>query len=413
MAATRGGGHTFTGARARRATREEHPAVSEAKILDRVRELTPLLRERAAEAESARRLPDESVKELRETGLVRLLQPRRYGGYEADPRCFYECVMAIAAACGSTGWVSGVVGVHPWQIALFDDRVQAEMWADDPDTWASSSYMPGGRMTPVEGGFLLNGRWSFSSGCDHCQWVILGVMLDRGEGTPPEMWNVLIPRRDYRIEDVWHVVGLCGTGSNDVVVDDLFVPQHRTINLVKMFTWESPGLQVNTSPLYRLSFGSMFANAITAALVGMAEGVLAENLAYTKARVSKTWGKATDDPYAVAALGRAASEVDACRMQLLHNIGDMYETAQRGEPITIDMRSRARRDQVQSSQRAIAALDEIFDRSGAGTISLANPIQRLWRDAHAGRHHTVNSVDRSLHSYGMTAMGFNPTDVLI
>jgi 3-hydroxy-9,10-secoandrosta-1,3,5(10)-triene-9,17-dione monooxygenase len=238
-------------------------------------------------------------------------------------------------------------------------------------------------------------------------------MLDRGEGSPPEMWNVLIPRTDYRIEDVWNVMGLCGTGSNDIIVEDLFVPAHRTINLVKMVGWESPGLEVNTSPLYRMPFGTMFSNAITGAIIGMAEGVLAENLEYTKARVSKSWGKATDDPYTVAALGRAASEVDACRTQLLRNIGDMYDTALEGEPITLEARSRARRDQVQGTARAITAIDEIFDRSGAGTISLSNPIQRLWRDAHAGRHHTVNSVDRSLHSYGMTVMEFPPTDVML
>lgn len=387
--------------------------MSEADVLERIRELAPSLRERAAAAEESRRLPDLSVKELKETGIVRLLQPKRFGGFEADPRLFYESLFNVAAACGSTGWVCGVVGVHPWQIALFPDEVQHEVWDDDPDTWVSSSYMPGGRMTPTEGGYTLNGRWSFSSGCDHCQWVILGVMLDRGEGATPEMWNVLIPRSDYRIEDVWHTMGLCGTGSNDIIVEDLFVPSHRTINLVSMFAWESPGLEVNASPLYRLPFGTMFSNAISGAIIGMAEGILAENLEYTKARVSKSWGKASDDPYTVAALGRAASEVDACRTQLLRNIGGMYETALKGEPITVEDRSRARRDQVQGTARAIAAIDEIFDRSGAGTISLSNPIQRLWRDAHAGRHHTVNSVDRSLHSFGMTVMGFPPSDVMI
>jgi 3-hydroxy-9,10-secoandrosta-1,3,5(10)-triene-9,17-dione monooxygenase len=387
--------------------------VGDVDVLGSVRELTPLFRERAAAAEEARRLPEESVKELKSSGLVRLLQPKRYGGHEADPRLFYEGLLSVASACGSTGWVCGVVGVHPWQIALFPDRVQSEVWGDDPDTWVSSSYMPGGRMTAVDGGFTLNGRWSFSSGCDHCQWVILGVILDLGEGSPPEMWNVLIPRRDYRIEDVWHTMGLSGTGSNDIIVEDLFVPEYRAINLVKMFAWESPGLEVNTSPLYRLPFATMFANAITGAIIGMAEGVLAANLEYTKARVSKSWGKASDDPYTVSAIGRADCEVDACRTQLLRNIGEMYDHALRGDAITVEMRSRARRDQVQGTQRAIAAIDEIFDRSGAGTIMLTNPIQRLWRDAHAGRHHTVNSVDRSLHSYGMTVMGFNPTDVMI
>lgn len=344
---------------------------------------------------------------------MRLLQPKRFGGFEADPRMFYEALLSIASACGSTGWVTGVVGVHPWQIALFPDQVQNEVWGEDPDTWVSSSYMPGGRMTPTDGGYILNGRWSFSSGCDHCQWAILGVVLDRGDGGAPAMWNVLIPRTDYRIEDVWHTMGLSGTGSNDIIIEELFVPEHRTIDLVKMFSWESPGLEVNTSPLYRLPFATMFSNAITGAIIGMAEGILAANLEYTKARVSKSWGKATEDPYTVSALGRAASEVDACRTHLMRNIGEMYETACAGGEITVDMRSRARRDQVQGSARAIAAIDEIFDRSGAGTIMLSNPIQRLWRDAHAGRHHTVNSIDRSLHSYGMTLMGFNPTDVMI
>ena len=387
--------------------------MSEADVLDRIRDLAPLIRERAPEAEKERRLPDASVKELKETGVMRLLQPKRYGGFEADPRLFYECLLAVASSCGSTGWVTGVVGVHPWQIALFPDQAQSEVWGQDPDTWVSSSYMPGGRMTPTEGGYTLNGRWSFSSGCDHCQWAILGVILDHGDGNPPEMWNVLVPRTDYRIDDVWHTMGLSGTGSNDIVVEDLFVPAHRALNLVQMFAWESPGLEVNTSALYRLPFATMFSNAITGAIIGMAEGILAENLEYTKARVSKSWGKATEDPYTVAALGRAASEVDACRTHLLRNIGDMYETALRGGAVTVEMRSRARRDQVQGTQRAISAIDEIFDRSGAGTIMLANPIQRLWRDAHAGRHHTVNSIDRSLHSYGMTVMGFNPTDVMI
>jgi 3-hydroxy-9,10-secoandrosta-1,3,5(10)-triene-9,17-dione monooxygenase len=387
--------------------------MSAAAVLDRVRELTPVIRERAADAERDRRLPDQTVKELKDSGLMRLLQPKRFGGFEADPRLFYEGLFAVAAACGSTGWVTGVVGVHPWQIALFPEKVQEEVWGEDPDTWVSSSYMPGGRMTQTDGGYLLNGRWSFSSGCDHCQWAILGVVLDRGEGMPPAMWNVLIPRRDYRIEDVWQTMGLSGTGSNDIVVEDLFVPEHRTLDLVKMFSWESPGLAVHPSPLYRLPFATMFANAITGAIIGMAEGILAETFEYSKGRVSKSWGKASDDPYTVAALGRAASEIDACRTHLLRNIGEMYQVACAGGEITVEMRSRARRDQVQGSARAVAAIDDIFDRSGAGTIMLSNPIQRLWRDAHAGRHHTVNSIERSLHSYAMTEMGFNPTDVMI
>lgn len=387
--------------------------MSAEQVVERVQKLLPALRERSAAAETARRLPEETVKELKGSGLVRLLQPERYGGFEAEPTLLFQCVMAVASACGSTGWVTGVAGVHPWQIALFDDKVQGEVWGEDPDTWVSSSYMPGGRMTPVDGGFTLNGRWSFSSGCDHCDWAILGVMVDRGEGANPEMWNVLIPRSEYRIEDTWYTMGLRGTGSNDIIVEDLFVPQYRAIDLIKMFSWKSPGLATNTGPLYRLSFGTMFANAITASIIGMAQGVLDEGFEVTRARVSKNWGKASEDPHTLSAFGRAASEIDACRAQLLGNIGAMYAKAMRGEEITMDDRSRARRDQVQGSARAIAAADDLFDRCGAGVISDSHPMQRLWRDAHAGRHHTANSVDRSLQSYALTALGRSPIDVLL
>jgi 3-hydroxy-9,10-secoandrosta-1,3,5(10)-triene-9,17-dione monooxygenase len=388
-------------------------ATSDAEVLQRLHDLLPTLRERAAGAERDRRLPDETVRDLKAAGLARILQPKRYGGLEGDPAVFYDCVMTVASACGSTGWVCGVVGVHPWQIALFDDRVQQEVWGTDPDTWVSSSYMPGGRLTPAPDGFRLNGRWSFSSGSDHCEWAILGVMLDRGEGKGPEMWNVLIPRSDYRIEDTWHTMGLRGTGSNDVVVEDLFVPSYRAINLIDMFSWRSPGLAVSTGPLYRLSFGTMFSTAITAAIIGMAEGVLAEFVETTRARVSKSWGKASEDPHTLSALGRAASEIDACRMQLLGNVEAMHTTVQRGDHITLEDRSRARRDQVQGTARAVAAIDDLFDRSGAGVISDAHPMQRLWRDAHAGRHHTANSVDRSLQSYALQTLGQSPIDVLL
>lgn len=384
-----------------------------ADVVERVKELTPTIRGRAREAEDLRRIPIETVKDLRATGLVRLLQPARYGGLEEHPRHFYEACLAIAAACGSTGWVAGVVGVHPWQLALFPDQVQAEIWGDDPDTWVSSTYMPGGVLTRASGGFTLNGRWSFSSGCDHCSWVILGCMELQGEGEMPRMWNAVIPRSDYQIDDVWDTVGLRGTGSNDIVVKDLFVPEHRMLDLEAMFSWQSPGLEVNTGPLYRMPFAAMFANAITVSIVGMGEGIVAETLEYSKKRVSATWGKAIDDPYVLAAIGEAASDIAACRAQLLGNITEMYDTVCAGQELTMDLRYKVRRDQVAGSNRAINAIDACYDRAGAGAISMASPLQRLWKDAHTGRHHTVNSIEKSFAGWSLGAMGLPNTDRMI
>ena len=196
-------------------------------VLAEVAELRPTLRDRAQETEDARRIPAESIKALQQSGFFRLLQPKRYGGFEADPVAFYTAVKMLAGACGSTGWVSSILGIHPWNVALFDDRAQQEVWGEDQDTLISSSYAPMGKSEIVEGGYRLSGKWSFSSGCDHGTWALLGGPAFK-DGKPVDFLTYLVPISDYTINDVWRTVGLRGTGSNDIVVDDVFVPEHRS-----------------------------------------------------------------------------------------------------------------------------------------------------------------------------------------
>ncbi len=183
------------------------------KVLEAVRDLLPGFRRRAVEAEVARRVPAESIGELTEAGAFAMLQPRRYGGHEADPMDFYEVVKAVASACGSTGWVTSIVGIHPWQLALFPERAQDEVWSQDPHTLVSSSYAPTGKLTPVEGGYQASGRWAFSSGCDHCSWVLLGALVMGDDGRPVDFLTILVPRSDYLIDDTWDVVGPARDGQ--------------------------------------------------------------------------------------------------------------------------------------------------------------------------------------------------------
>ncbi len=166
-------------------------------VLAGVTELLPALRQRAQEAEDRRVLPAESVKSLAETGFFRLLQPASFGGLEADPVTFYTAVRLIASACGSTGWVASVVGAHPWQLALFPPQAQQDVWGADPGTRMSSSYAPTGRARLVDGGHRLDGRWSFSSGCDHASWVLLGGIVTNDEGQPVDFRTFLLPASDY------------------------------------------------------------------------------------------------------------------------------------------------------------------------------------------------------------------------
>src|SRR5215813_825739 len=166
-------------------------------VIARVSELLPALRERAQETEDARVVPAESVKALTETGFFRLLQPARFGGLEADPVTFLTAVRLIASACGSTGWVASVLGVHPWQLALFPPQAQDDVWAADPATRMSSSYAPTGRAKLTRGGYRLDGRWSFSSGCDHASWVLLGGIVTDDAGQPVDFCTFLLPASDY------------------------------------------------------------------------------------------------------------------------------------------------------------------------------------------------------------------------
>ncbi len=209
--------------------------------LGRARALLPALRERTAHAEQLRRLPDETFADFQEAGLFRALQPKRYSGYELDPGVFYQAVMEVGAVCGSSAWILGVIGVHNWHLAIFPPQAQEDVWGEDTSVQLSTSLAPTGTVQRVDGGFRLSGRWSFSSGCDFCQWAVLGGIVPAVEqGELPDARVFLVPRRDYLIDDNWHVMGLCATGSKDIVVDDAFVPEYRTHSYQDAFHLKSP-----------------------------------------------------------------------------------------------------------------------------------------------------------------------------
>ncbi|RYJ25762.1 oxidoreductase [Streptomyces sp. L-9-10] len=384
-------------------------------VFEVVRSLVPVIRERAAEAEAARRVPEATIEELSDAGFFRLLQPKRYGGLEADPVLFYTAVKEIAAACGSTGWVASVVGVHSWQLGLFPDEAQHEVWGNDQSARISSSYAPTGRITPVDGGFKVSGRWSFSSGCDHAQWVFLGGLIPGPDGTPVDMRTLLLPRTDYKIDDVWDTVGLRGTGSNDIVVEDVFVPEHRTLSFANTSALDCPGNEVNTSPLYRLPFAAMFTTTISAPIVGIAQNALDAYLQATKERIRLSYGgqKVAEDPHAQVRIATAASEIDAAWLQLSHNIAEQLRLTEAGEDLPLKLRLATRRDQVMATQRAIRAVDLLFENAGGRALKAGNPVQRAWRDAHAGRVHVANDPERALAMYGQGALGLEVTDVML
>lgn len=384
-------------------------------VLESVRALLPAIAERAQTTDESRQVSEKTIRELVDAGVFRMLQPRRYGGLEGDPVDFYEVVRAISAVCCSTGWVASVLGVHPWQLALFDRQAQDEVWGEDQDTLVSSAYAPVGRLTPVDGGYRLSGRWSFSSGCGHAGWALLGALAVGAQGRPVDFMTVLVPRSDYRIEDVWDVVGLRGTASNDIVVEPVFVPAHRVIRNYEQAQLKGPGQKVNPGPLYRLPFAAVFTSAITAPVIGAVASGYDSYISLMKERVrlSLGGGRFVEDPFAQVAIARAASDLDATLLQMDRNLRELSALAAEGRDIPMELRLRTRRDQVRGTERAVAAMDLLFKTAGGNSLRRGNPIERAWRDAHAGSVHVANDVERALAMYGRGAFGLTVEDNLV
>jgi 3-hydroxy-9,10-secoandrosta-1,3,5(10)-triene-9,17-dione monooxygenase len=387
-------------------------------VVRRVEELSDRLRKVAGETESLGRLSDESVRVVREAGVMRLLQPLEYGGYAAHPRDFAEAVMAVSKVCGATGWVCGVGGVHPWELALMDRRVQDEVWGDDPDTWMASPYAPTGVANPVDGGYILNGHWQFSSGTDHCDWIFLGALVGDGKGglaQPFTMLHVVLPRSDYTIvPDSWNVIGLCGTGSKDIVVDGSFIPSYRTINADDVSAGAVAAERAGrTEAVYKLPFWSILPLGITSSVIGICEGALEAHLDYQRTRVSATGRKLKDDPYTLYAISEAAADIAAARVQLIDGISRMHDKLEAGESVSFDERAIMRRNQVRCAWRAVAAADQIFQRSGGNAARKENVIQRFWRDAHVGLQHAIHVPGDIYHASALVEMGADQNPSLL
>ncbi|MBJ8344713.1 acyl-CoA dehydrogenase family protein [Antrihabitans sp. YC2-6] len=385
-------------------------------VLDNIMEIADQLRDQATEAERIGRLPDETAKKLKAAGPIRLLQPKQYGGFEAHPRAFAETVMAAAAQDPATGWICGIVGVHPWQLAFADPRVQEEVWGADNDTWMASPYAPTGIAKPVDGGYIFNGRWQFSSGTDHCDWIFLGAMAGDKDGNmalPPRMLHMILPRKDYEIvEDSWNVVGLKGTGSKDIIVRDAFVPSYRVMDGDEVINGTAQRNSGRTETLYKMPWSNMFPLGISSAVIGIAEGALAAHLDYQRGRVGAQGTAVKDDPYVLFAIGEAAADINAARQEILANVDKMWDIVDSGREVSFADRAAGRRTQVRAAWRAVGAVDQIFARSGGNALRMDKPLQRYWRDAHAGLAHAIHVPSTVYHASALSSLGLEPPDNL-
>lgn len=364
-------------------------------LVARARAMVPVLKERARECVANRDVSEQTIAEMKAAGFFKILQPKRWGGYEMNPNAFFDVQKALAEGCMSTGWMYGVLGCHPYEMALFHNQAQEEVWGSDEDMLVSSTYQPVGQVKTVEGGFRLSGHWGFSTGSVHCGWVLLGALVwpnDEPGSGPPDMRTFLLPRSDYTIDrDAWHVFGLQGTGSHDIHVNDVFVPEYRTHRAIDGFLCQNPGQAENTGPLYTLPWAQVFTRSVSTAAFGGARAAVNAALKIAENRVSTNTGKASKaDPHLQAAIAKAHAQILEMEAALTLSMNDLMDYASRGEAIPMEKRALYTYNSSNVVRRLAEMIDDIVQLLGGRAIYMTSEIIQPWLDLNAGRAHVAN-----------------------
>jgi alkylation response protein AidB-like acyl-CoA dehydrogenase len=371
------------------ASSQTHPPLpSPAEILDRARELAPRLRERAEEARRLRRVPDATMADYDAAGLIRLAQPRRYGGFEMGWDILCEITQVLAAADGSQAWIARIMADHAQMVSTFPAEAQEDVWGGDHMANVSAAFDPVGRAHPVEGGFRFSGRHGFSSGIDHAQWIICGGYIVKGDDLDgPHFF--LVPRSDVTIIDDWHTMGLEGTGSKSFEVKDVFIPAHRRLDGARARVGEGPGTSVNHAAVYKTPRGGITSTGFAALAVGMAQGILREWLAYTGPRKSR--GMAVGQkPGTQMVAARAAAEIDAAEALYLGTIRSAMARLEAGDKLSEMDLMTSRRNVAFACKLSLKAGTRLFNAAGGRALYEGNGIERQYRNLlGAASHHGV------------------------
>jgi 3-hydroxy-9,10-secoandrosta-1,3,5(10)-triene-9,17-dione monooxygenase len=395
------------------AARDIKPSVPEpADLIARARAMIPSLAARSRAGRRQRQVAAETVAELQAAGFFRLLQPKRWGGYEMEPGTFYEVELALAEGDMSTAWIYGVLGVHPWFLGFIDDRAAQDVWGGDSSALISSSLMPSGKATVMDGGFRLSGHWRYASGCAHCDWTLLGGLVDNKDGAS-EGRIFLVPRADYKMVDTWEVAGLQGTGSWDIHLDDAFVPAHRTQRLADNFNLKGAGQTINTSSLYRLPFGQIFVRGISTAALGALTGMLNAFLEYGKTRHTRAGGRSAENPVVQLLCAEAAASIDEMKTVLHRNFNNLAAYARRGEVPPLDERVRYKFQSAWVTERCTLLAARIFKASGAMGLSDELPFGGILADLTAGRQHLSNQYEHYGSNWGGVMLGVETKDFML
>jgi alkylation response protein AidB-like acyl-CoA dehydrogenase len=387
-------------------------AALEEQLVDRARDLGPVLIKRARQAELDRRISTDTDRDFREAGFYRVLQPARYGGMELDYGAQTAFARELGRACASSGWVGGIIACHSWMAGMFPDEAQAEIWGDDADIALATSFLPVGVSVERNGAELnISGRWRFSSGVDLCGWAILLVfVLAEGGNGPPDPVFALVDLAECRVENAWNSAGLAATGSNDIVVESAVIPPHRMMRVLELRGDTTPGSDAHNSYLYRLPLFAVFPFNIIGPALGAARGALDAVIVDLTSRQSVTGADLSRVATVHQRIGKATALLDAADAVTAQLRSEIVSKGKAGEVFEMAERGRYRLNLGHVAQNCCDAVDTLLPLTGGRGLETSHPMQRAWRDVHAVSQHIGLVWDLQTGLYGNILLGHGSPD---
>lgn len=367
-------------------------------MLRRAEALVPVLRERSAACEAARRCPDETMADFDAAGFLRICQPARFGGLELGWDVLCEVGQILARGCGAQAWVSTVMGDHAQIASGLAIEAQEEIWGKTPMAHICASFAPVGTARSVSGGVRFSGQHGFASGIDHAQWALPGGMIVDGP-LKGERCLFLVPITDVTVIDDWHVNGMSGTGSKSFTVQDVFVPEHRILRFSDLEAATGPGNKAHPSPIFRMPHGGLATSAFACVAVGIAEGFLADYVAMTRKRISRGIKVAEQNGTQIS-LAEAAAQIEAAAALYMAPVREARRMLERGETVPAHQRMRGKRNSTWAARTALSAVERLYYLAGSRVLFDGNAMQRAYRDLHAAATHAGLVWDIGMGDYG-------------
>jgi 3-hydroxy-9,10-secoandrosta-1,3,5(10)-triene-9,17-dione monooxygenase len=378
-------------------------------LIDRAASIVPILEQGAADADRLRRLPDVTVQALRDSGLCRLMVPKRFGGYETDIHTYIAVMAELGRGCGATSWVASLINVCAWLASLFPERAQQDIWGAQPDAWVAGSLAPHGEATPVDGGWRVNGRWMWASGCLHAQWAACGIHMKDDRGGMANLGLALMPMTELTIEDTWFMAGMKGTGSNTILAGNVFVPEHRFLPYPAAFEGRYR-TEYTDEAVYRAALVPTTVLILIGSQLGIARAALDHTVAYASKRgiTHTNYHQQRESSGFQILLADAAMKIETAHLHAFRAADDLDRASQTGRHPSLTERARVRTDTALVAKYCREAVELLVSAHGTSSLADANRMQRLWRDVHVASHHAITEWQVNLEIYGKALLGIEP-----